>query len=40
MISKDKITGIFCSINDFCLVFESALQKRQEITNLPYQIVR
>lgn len=29
MISKDKITEIFCSIDDFCLVFEPALQKRQ-----------
>ena len=29
MISKDKITKIFCSIDDFCLVFEPALQKRQ-----------
>ena len=29
MISKDKITQIFCSIDDFCLVFEPALQKRQ-----------
>lgn len=28
MISKDKITEIFCSIDDFCLVFEPALQKR------------
>lgn len=29
MISKDKITEIFCSIDDFCLVFEPELQKRQ-----------
>ncbi len=29
MISKDRITRIFCSIDDFCLVFEPALQKRQ-----------
>ena len=29
MIPKDKVTGIFCSIDDFCLVFEPALQKRQ-----------
>tara|TARA_R110002096_G_scaffold434390_1_gene655815 strand:+ start:209 stop:1114 length:906 start_codon:yes stop_codon:yes gene_type:complete len=29
MISKDKITEIFCSIDDFCLVFEPALAKRQ-----------
>lgn len=29
MISKDKITEIFCSIDDFCLVFDPALQKRQ-----------
>lgn len=29
MIYKDKITEIFCSIDDFCLVFEPALQKRQ-----------
>ena len=29
MISKDKITKIFCSIDDFCLVFEPPLQKRQ-----------
>lgn len=29
MISKDKITEIFCSIDDFCLVFEPALEKRQ-----------
>ena len=28
MISKDKITEIFCSIDDFCLVFEPALRKR------------
>lgn len=32
MISKDKITEIFCSIDDFCLVFEPALQKRQLFT--------
>ncbi len=29
MISKDKIAEIFCSIDDFCLVFDPALQKRQ-----------
>lgn len=29
MISKDKITEIFCSVDDFCLVFEPALEKRQ-----------
>ena len=29
MISKDKITEIFCSIDDFCLVFDPALQERQ-----------
>ncbi len=29
MISKDKITEIFCSIDDFCLVFEPAIRKRQ-----------
>lgn len=29
MISKDKITEIFCSIDDFCLVFEPAIEKRQ-----------
>ncbi len=29
MISKDKITQIFCSIDDFCLVFDPAMQKRQ-----------
>lgn len=28
MISKDKITEIFCSIDDFCLVFEPALNKK------------
>lgn len=28
MISKDKITKIFCSIDDFCLIFEPALQTR------------
>ena len=28
MISTDKITEIFCSIDDFCIVFEPALQKR------------
>jgi len=27
MISKDKITEIFCSIDDFTLIFESALKK-------------
>ena len=29
MISQDKITQIFCSIDDFCIVFEPALLKRQ-----------
>jgi hypothetical protein len=29
MISLDKITTIFCSIDDFCKVFEPALRKRQ-----------
>jgi hypothetical protein len=29
MISKGKITKIFCSIDDFCIVFDPALQKRQ-----------
>jgi len=29
MISKDKVSEIFCSIDDFCLVFEPALTKRQ-----------
>jgi hypothetical protein len=28
MISTNKITEIFCSIDDFCIVFEPALQKR------------
>ena len=28
MISKDKITEIFCSIDDFCKVFEPAFQKK------------
>lgn len=28
MISKDKITEIFCSIDDFCLVFNPALENR------------
>ncbi len=32
MISKDKITEIFCSIDDFCLVFEPALRKSQVST--------
>jgi len=32
MVSKDKITEIFCSIDDFCLIFEPALQKRQVST--------
>lgn len=32
MISKDKITEIFCSIDDFCLVFEPALENRQVST--------
>ncbi len=29
MISTDKITTIFCSIDDFCLVFEPELKKKQ-----------
>lgn len=29
MISTDKITTIFCSIDDFCKVFEPALKKKQ-----------
>lgn len=29
MISTDKITAIFCSIDDFCKVFEPALKKKQ-----------
>lgn len=29
MVSKDKITNIFCSIDGFCFVFEPALRKRQ-----------
>jgi len=29
MISNDKITEIFCSIDDFCLVFEPVWIKRQ-----------
>ncbi len=29
MISIDKITKIFCSIDDFCAVYEPALRKRQ-----------
>lgn len=29
MISEGKIIEIFCSIDDFCLVFDPALQKRQ-----------
>ncbi len=29
MISIDKVTAIFCSIDDFCLVFELALKKKQ-----------
>jgi len=29
MISTDKVTAIFCSIDDFCNVFEPALQKKQ-----------
>jgi len=28
IISKDKITEIFCSIDDFCKVFEPALTKK------------
>ncbi len=26
MITKDKITEIFCTIDDFCLVFEPAFK--------------
>mgnify|MGYP000045937516 CR=1 FL=1 len=29
MISIDKITTIFCSIDDFCLIFEPELKKKQ-----------
>ena len=29
MISKDKVTEIFCSIDDFCLVFVPAFERRQ-----------
>ena len=29
MISTDKVTAIFCSIDDFCNVFEPALKKKQ-----------
>jgi len=29
MISQDKITTIFCSIDDFCNIFEPALKKKQ-----------
>ncbi len=29
MISTDKITTIFCSIDDFCLIFEPALKEKQ-----------
>lgn len=29
MISTDKVTDIFCSIDDFCNVFEPALKKKQ-----------
>ncbi|VAW13091.1 Mobile element protein, partial [hydrothermal vent metagenome] len=29
MISTDKITTVFCSIDDFCLVFEPALKKKE-----------
>ena len=29
MISDNKITAIFCSIDDFCKVFEPALKKKQ-----------
>ncbi len=32
MISTDKITTIFCSIDDFCIVFEPALKKNQLLT--------
>jgi len=47
MISKDKITEIFCSIDDFFLFFESALEKvlflpikRPEIENSRCQKVK
>tara|TARA_R110001592_G_C12675242_1_gene704016 strand:- start:227 stop:340 length:114 start_codon:yes stop_codon:yes gene_type:complete len=29
MISTDKVTAIFCSIDDFCNVFEPALKRKQ-----------
>jgi hypothetical protein len=29
MISKDKITETFCSIDDFCAVFEPAFRAKQ-----------
>ncbi len=29
MISTDKITTIFCSIDDFCIVFEPEFKKKQ-----------
>ncbi len=32
MISKDKITEILCSIDDFCAVYEPAMRKRQVTT--------
>jgi hypothetical protein len=32
MISKDKITEIFCSIDDFCAVYEPSMRKRQVTT--------
>jgi len=28
MISKDKITEIYCSIDDFCIEFEPHLKRR------------
>lgn len=31
-ISKDRITELFCSIDDFWLVFEPALVKREHTT--------
>lgn len=47
MIFKDKITEIFCSIDDFCLVFSQYLKKdnflygkRQENVNLGCLLAR
>jgi hypothetical protein len=30
MISKDKVTETFCSIDDFCAVFEPAFRKKTD----------